>query len=889
MAGDEVEAFGALLRRYRQAAALSQEVLAERAGISSVAVSALERGVRRAPYLGTVELLAGALALDAKERAALLAAARPAGDGSGSAALEPPPSPVAHPIPEATRARPATERAVLAPDGLPGVPTPLIGREMMLAAVVALLVNDPHADGGAAPGTRLLTLTGPGGVGKTRLALHAARVAQEHHADGVAFVDLAPLQDAGLVAATIARALGVTEQGSASPREALVAFLRPRQALLLLDNAEQVLEAVADEAAALHAACPGLRLLVTSRAALHLRGEQVYAIPPLAVPEPGSERSLAALSAVPAAALFVQRARAVRPDFTLEAQNAAAVAAICRRLDGLPLAIELAAARVGVLSVGQLLTRLDQALGVLTGGARDLPARQRTLRATLEWSAALLGADQRALFGRLGVFVGGATLETVEAVCAEPGGLDVLAVLSVLVEQSLLRMGDEEPPRYRMLETVHEYARELLQAGDIADTLRRAHAAHYLALAEEIGAAAEQSDPAHWLNRLETEHDNLRAALRWSVQGGDPAIGLRLVVALQQFWTLRGHMSEGRRWQTTALAAAGPSALPSVRAAALNGAGGLAWQQGDLGAAAALLEKGLALYRALGDPRGIADTLRNLAVTAGLQANYVQANIWSEEGLALYRSLGRPQETANMLMAMANLAALQGDYQRALGTYREALALARSTGNRQQIARLLYNLGWLYQIQGEAVAATGLLEESLALSRELGDRRAQAAALQQLGSIARKLGEYHRATALLEECLGLTRAMGDRQRLADGLSELGQVAAEEQDYERARSLFVDGLAVHHELGDRRNVASLLVQLGSLAGRRGQGSRAARLWGAATALRAEIGAPLTEGQSAEFEHAVGPVRASCGESEFTAAWIAGGALPLEQAVAEALSP
>ena len=894
MVGGETGTFGALLRRYRQAAALSQEVLAERAGLSASAISALERGARRAPYLGTVELLASALALGGADRAALLVAARPV-DEPGEVALPAHPGTAAMAGPAVIQTKGTTAGAVLASDGLPAAPTPLIGREEALAAVTALLVDDPHTGGG----TRLLTLTGPGGVGKTRLALQAARGAQEHYADGAAFVDLAPLQDAGLVAATIALALGVAERGGAPLREALVGHLRPRQVLLLLDNAEQVLAAVADEVATLHAACPGLRLLVTSRAALHLRGEQIYPVPPLAVPEPGGGLSPTALGAVPSAALFVQRARAVRPDFTLGPQNAEAVAAICRRLDGLPLAIELAAARVGVLSVGQLLARLDQALGVLIGGARDLPARQQTLRATLAWSTSLLSAGDRALFARLGVFVGGATLESVEAVCAEPEGVDVLAGLSVLVEQSLLRMEEvpsamtpeatpEAEPRYRMLETVYAYAHELLQAGGEAETLRRAHAVHYLALAQEAGAALEHAEPAQWLDRLEIEHDNLRGALRWSVHGGDPAIGLQLVVALQHFWALRGHMSEGRRWHLETLAAAGHDAVPSVRAVALTGAGSLAWQQSDLGAATELLLESLALNRALDDPRGIADTLRNLAIAASMQSNYAQANTWSEEGLALYRRLARPQETATMLMNSGSLAAMQGDYGRALGTYREALSLARSAGNRQQIARLLYNLGWLYQIQGEAGAARGLLEESLALSRGQGDVRAQAAALQQLGSIARKQGEYRQACALLEACIGLTREMGDRQRLADGLSELGQVAVEERDEERARGHFVESISLHRELGDRRNVATLLAQLASLAGKRGQASRAARLLGAATALRAQIGAPLNAGQIAEFDGLVATVRAACGEAEFTAAWIAGEALSMEQAVAEALA-
>ena len=288
-------------------------------------------------------------------------------------------------------------------------------------------------------------------------------------------------------------------------------------------------------------------------------------MPPLAVPGAGDALAPEALGTVPAAALFVQRARAVRPDFALTAANAGAVAAVCRRLDGLPLAIELAAARVGLLSVGQLAARLDQALGVLTAGARDLPARQRTLRATLEWSAALLAVEERALFGRLGVFAGGATLEAVEAVCAEPGGLDVLGGLGTLVEQSLLRLVEDEQPRYRMLETVAEYARECLAASGEEGALRRAHADHYLALAEAARAALEEADPATWLSRLEAEHDNLRTALRWSVQGGDPAIGLRLAVALRRFWSLRGHLSEGRRWQEAALRR--PAPMPTRRSA----------------------------------------------------------------------------------------------------------------------------------------------------------------------------------------------------------------------------------------------------------------------------------------------------------------------------------
>jgi len=561
----------------------------------------------------------------------------------------------------------------------------------------------------------------------------------------------------------------------------------------------------------------------------------------------------------------------------------------CGRLDGLPLAIELAAARVGVLSVGQLLARLDQALSVLTGGARDLPARQQTLRATLEWSAALLGAAERALFARLGVFVGGAALEAVEAICATPGELDILTGLGALVEQSLLRLVEVEPPRYRMLETVHEYARECLAASGEGEAMRRAHAAYYLALAEEANAALQQPEQADWLGRLEVEHGNLRAAVRWSVQGGDTACGLLLVIALRKFWGIHGHMSEGRRWLAAALAAAGPDAAPSQRADALRGAGSLAWLQGDLGEAMELLSEGLTLYRGMRDMLGVADTISNLAIVAGLQANYAQANAWYEEGLALHRGLGVPHEVVRTLTNMGSLAATQGDYVRAHGRYEEALALARSAGNRHAVATLLCNLGWLQHIQGEDQAAGTVLRESLSLSREVGDKRAQAAALQQLGAIAREQGEYRQAGALLEECIVLTRDMGDKRRLADGLAELGQVAADEQAYARAYALFTESVALNRELDDRRNVADLLERLAGLAGARGQGRLAGRLWGTAAAMRADLGAPLAPGQQARHDHAVASVRAAYGEADFAAAWAEGEALPLEQAIVEALSP
>jgi predicted ATPase len=388
---------------------------------------------------------------------------------------------------------------------------------------------------------RLLTFTGPGGVGKTRLAVQLARTVQEHYADGVAFVDLSALRDAALVAATIAGALGVREQGGQPLRAALVAHLRERQVLLLLDNAEHLLDAVAAEVAALRAACPGLRLLVTSRVALRVQAEQVYPVPPLALPVAGDGLSVAALEQVPAVALFVQRARAVRPDFGLNEANAATVAALCTRLDGLPLAIELAAARVGVLPPAALLARLGQPLTVLTGGPRDLPARQRTLRDTIAWSYDLLAPWEQALFRQLAVFAGGGTLEAVEAVCAGEDATgaahDVLAGLGALADASLLvtMAGADGGLCCGLLETIREYALEQLEARGEADAWRGRHAAYFLSLAEAAAPPLDGPDQAVWLDRLEREHDNLRAALAWAGTAGAADLGLRLASALAKF------------------------------------------------------------------------------------------------------------------------------------------------------------------------------------------------------------------------------------------------------------------------------------------------------------------------------------------------------------------
>src|SRR6266851_3405431 len=744
---------------------------------------------------------------------------------------------------------------------LPTSLTPLLGREQEAQRVCSLLQRSE---------IRLLTLTGPGGVGKTRLGIHIASDLMHDFANGVCFVSLGPISDPELVIPTIVQALGLPEVGDAGagtapqPLQRLNTYLQEKQVLLLLDNFEQVV-AAAPALVELLTACAQVKVLVTSRAVLRVSGEYECPVSPLALPSPKELPDARAVAQSPAVALFVQRAMPRLPDFSLTDANAAVIAAICARLDGLPLAIELAAARIKLLPPEALLARLEHRLAVLTSGARGLPARQQTLRSTIKWSYELLSADEQHLFRRLSVFVGGCTLKAVEAVCNEVDhvGLHVLDGVAALLDNSLLQQTEQagEEPHFVMLETIREYGLECLAARGEREQTRCAHTSYYLELAEEAEPKLSSAEREQWAHRLEREHDNFRAALSWSLEQrrGDPGgrperVGgeeaLRLGGALWRFWLLHGHLSEGRQWLEKALAVAVPQVPSALRAKALGGAGVLAHYQGDYRQAKVLCEESLALFRELGDKQGMVDSLNGLGLIVG-QATRAR-----------------------------------NDYAVARALYEESLAILRELGDLWGIAETHWDFARVAFYQGDYTAGNPLCEESLAIFRELGDRRRIAEILGSLGGyMAFYQGNYIIELTSMEESLAIMRELGDRRSSARLLWALGHAAFVQDDYAKARTFYEEALAILQELGVKWFIASCLDGLAEVAVAQGQPEWAAHLLGAAALLREALGVSPPPYNLANYERAVATTRAQLGEERFAAAWAEGREMTLEQVLAE----
>jgi predicted ATPase/DNA-binding XRE family transcriptional regulator len=705
--------FRDLLRQHRLAMGVSQEELAERAGLSARGISDLERGTRTHPHPETVRLLADALGLDGAARATFMRAA-PRTIG---------------------RSAPRSERGIVR---LPAPLAPLIGRHQERKALEALM-----RDGTA----RLVTLTGPGGVGKTRLALAVAERLAEEFRDGGIFIDLAPLQNSALLVAHVATTFGLRETSGRALTDVVLDYLRDREMLLVLDNFEHLLPA-APVVAHLLAACPLVTAIVTSRAPLRVRGEREYPVSVLRLPTPEETRDLEMLATTEAVAFFLDRLRAIRPDFVLSPDNAATVIAICQRLDGLPLALELAAARTKVLPLPFLSARLEARLPLLTAGTRDAPVRQRTLRDAIAWSYGLLGPEERLLFHRLSVFAGGWTIEAAEAVTNREGELDVLEGLAALTNWNLVQMHDHSSePRYGMLETIHEFALERLVASGEETHLRHSHAAYFLSLAERGKPHLYSGDQRAWLRRLETEHPNFRAVLAMLAASGNHETLLRLAADLGLFWWRCGHLAEGRAHLERALA--GAIAPTPQRAEALLGIGRIVTSQGDRSAADTWLNQSEELASTLNVPALLWQAMFQRGVVAEFGGDGDRAASLYESALAVASELNDPQAAGVALYALSELAYARGDLETAERQSEEAVALLRTAGDEFVLSLVLANVGAVALARGDPSRATMVYLEALDLVLGIDIDLAAASVLVGFAALAVARGDYVAAARLL--------------------------------------------------------------------------------------------------------------------------------------------
>jgi predicted ATPase/transcriptional regulator with XRE-family HTH domain len=839
--------FGDLLKQLRKRAGMTQADLAVAVGYSIPFISNLELNQRLPDVPVVAQHFVPALGLQAEPHLAArlveLAAAARGERRSATLTLQR----KTHLVIEEEREAP--------PLSMPAPPTELIGREQDIKTLCNRLLT--HSG-------RLLTLIGPPGIGKTRLALAVAGKLQGVYPDGVYFAPLAAISDAELVAATLVSTLGISDSDRRPPNLRLIEFLRRKEVLLLLDNFEQITPA-ASLVAELLAACPGLRVLVTSRERLHLRAEQRYRVPPLT---PQS-----------AVLLFVRRAQALDAEFAQTPENQTILTAICQHLDCLPLAIELSAARVDLFSPEQLLARLrDQRLDLLTDGPQDLPVRQRTLRNAIRWSYELLDERDRQLFRTLGVFVGGF-------------GQDVLANLGVdewalqsLINKSMVQVAihKDGSRRFLLLETLREYAWEQLCDQGEAATTQRLHAEAYLRLAEQAASHLRSADQAIWLERLAVEHDNLRAAIAWSLASQQVEIGVRLGITLWRFWNVRGYYEEGWGWLEKLLVLADQ---PEQRANLLYGQGMMARRRGDTATAADSFVASLALFRALGDRRGVASALRGLGFVYFLQDKNAAARPLFEEALALFRALG---DLEGIAVTLDNLAYISNDPMEEQRLYQESLALSRRSGNLRGITTSLAGLA--FEALGRADYATvrAYLQEQVQINQVLNNQSGLSSAFNLLGLLSYAEGDYSTAQMNFEKGLKLDQETGDRLQLPDSTLGLGMTMLKRGEYDHARLLFEQALIIYQKKGQLLATTRALGYFAAWAVAQDQAWRALCLAGVATALGESQHIQHLPLDQLEFKRTEAAARQWLSEEAAAAAWAAGQAMTLEQAVAYALT-
>ncbi|HZS76206.1 MAG TPA: NB-ARC domain-containing protein [Ktedonobacteraceae bacterium] len=765
---------------------------------------------------------------------------------------------------------------------LPVLPTSFLGREHEVNGICDLLRR---------PEVRLVTLTGTGGIGKTRLALQVAAEVSDQFADGVFFVALAPVSDEGLVMPTIMQTLSIKESGEQPLLTQLKAALKERQMLLLLDNFEQVVEAAA-QLAELLTACPRLKILVTSRIVLHVQAEYEFAVPPLSLPNQKRLSNLGAFLQYEAVALFIQRAQVARADFQVTNTNAPTVAAICARSDGLPLAIELAAARVKQLPLSMLLKRSEQGLSVLSGGFRDLPPRQQTMRNTIAWSYNLLTPEEQHLFRCFAVFVDGCTWEAAAEVCTVTGQWqgDVLEGLISLVDKSLLRQEEATggEGRFWMLQLLREFGLEELAAKGELQAVQEAHARYYLRLALAVG---QQTKEERLLDFLEREYGNLRGALAWMLEEMSMErveMAIQLCEVLSMFWRARGQNSEGVTFLERIVAEARDVGV-ALRAKALLLAADLTEEQGDFHRSERHALASLALYRELGDNSGSAQALLRLAWVAGTGGDGATARKLKEEAAALLEKTSDKSQLASVLFGLADELCAQGEYARGLGLFEESLALSRELGNKTGIADALMQSAWyIYQSKGNAATARARVDEALPLVREVGDKFSLANHYWVSALIALGERELARAHTLAEESVERYREKEMPWYRAWTLIVLAQVEAQQGDAAAALNHFKESLELAREINDKWLIPWDLEGLAGLAAARGEAAWAVRLWGAAEALRENSRFPMPPVERSSYEQAVAAIRSKLSEEAFAAIWVQGRTTPLDQVIYDALN-
>lgn len=819
---------------------------------------------------------------------------------------------------DSASAIPPPEAAPSSQGPLPAPLTSFVGREREVEAVTEQV-----------SAARLVTLTGPAGTGKTRLAVQVASAMTAEMNDGVFFVPLAPVTDPDLVASAIARVLDVDEKPTQPIAESLKETLQNQHALLVLDNFEQVISA-APVVAELLAACPALHVLVTSREALRLSGEQEVPVPPLEVPPSDAALDPEALPQYSAVALFVERAQAIRPHFALSEENARPVAELCRRLEGLPLAIELAAARIKLFSPGEMLERLSHRLDLLKGGSRDRPARHQTLRQAIAWSYNLLDEQEQAFFRRMAVFVGGGTLEAAETVANayEEIALDVVDGVAALVDRNLLRRedGPNGTSRYVMLETIRAYGLERLQAEGEKATTRQAHADYFLALAETAEPELTGPKQGHWLDRLDAEHDNLRAALSWTEETENTEMGLRIGAALWRFWAVRGHLREGCQRLQRLLDRPAAQPRTKARARALNAVGTLLHETSSFDEARTRLEESLSIWRDLGNESEMATTLNNLGWVALQTGGYDQAQAQSEEALSLCRQLGTDRDIALSLNNLGWVALYRGEFDTARSLYRESLDLRRELGEQRGTAFALTNLAWAERHRGEYERAESLLEEALDILHSLDDRQLIGWARNIQALVAYDQGAFERADTAASDSVSLFREVGNKEGIAYSLCTLADVTRARGDTERAKRSVDEAHSIAHEINDQWDLAWTVWIQGQIAYDEDNAAQALELyeeslsiwgeldakWGvvvcleaiargryaatpdeavrllsAADALRDRICAPRPPTAQDEYERLVAMLRETLDEEAFREVWTEGHAMEVRDAVAVGL--